>query len=211
MVRKSQKTGVEIRQVEFTDELVRGIEVIYNESPVRQGRPFKHYGKDFETIRREHATFLDRSRFFGAYHAGQLIGFVKLVHGRQISNLMNIISMISHRDKAPTNGLLAKAVEACTGKGVPYLQYGTGNSRSIGDFKKHHAFEEVLVPRYFVPLTWKGSLGLKLGFHRRFEDRIPENWRNRLLALRAKWNSVRFQRSNPVPGVTQQTEQRAQA
>ena len=211
MVRKSQKTGVEIRQVEFSDEFVRGIEVIYNESPIRQGRPFKHHGKDFETIRREHATFLDRSQFFGAYHGSQLIGFVKLVHGRRISNLMNIISMISHRDKAPTNGLLAKAVEVCTSTGVPYLQYGTGNSRSIGDFKKHHAFEEFLVPRYYVPLTWKGSLVLKSGFHRRLEDRIPEKWRNGLLALRAKWNNIRLPKPNQGGAVAQSAERRAQA
>jgi len=211
MVRKAQKTGVNIREVEFCDDLVRGIQVIYNECPLRQGRAFKHYGKDFETIRREHATFLDRSQFVGAYHSDALIGFVKLVHGRQISNLMNIISMISHRDKAPTNALLAKAVEVCTGRGIPYLQYGTGNSRSIGDFKKHHAFEEFLIPRYYVPLTWKGALVLKTGFHRRLEDRIPEKWREGLLSVRAKWNKMREPKPNRVGAVTQSAESRAQA
>lgn len=191
MVRKCARCGVDIRLVEFGPELIRGIQSIYNESPVRQGRPFRHYGKDLDTIHREHATFLDRSQFLGAYHAGQLIGFVKLVHGRGISNLMNIISMISHRDKAPTNGLLARAVEICAGKGVPYLQYGTGNSRTIGDFKKHHAFQELRVPRYFVPVSWRGSIALRLGLHRRLEDRIPEVWRDRLLDIRSRWLTSR--------------------
>src|SRR5262249_30626585 len=49
MVRKGEKKGVIIKEVNYTDKLVQGIMHIYNESPVRQGKPFWHYGKDFET------------------------------------------------------------------------------------------------------------------------------------------------------------------
>ena len=56
MVRKAQKAGVELRPVEYNDEFVRGIVTIYNESPVRQGKPFAHYGKDFATIKAEHGS-----------------------------------------------------------------------------------------------------------------------------------------------------------
>jgi hypothetical protein len=211
MVRKAQKSGVEIRLTEFNDELVRGIQTIYNETPVRQGKPFKHFGKDFETIRCEHGTFLGRSEFLGAYHNQELIGFVKLVHGRGISNLMNIVALVSHRDKAPTNALIAKAVEICSSRGIPYLQYGTGNSGSIGDFKRHHAFEDVLVPRYYVPLNLKGTVMLKLGLHRRIGERLPENWRARMLAIRSKWTASRFRNKNRVGAAAQSSEQRAQA
>src|SRR5687768_4747575 len=78
MVRKAQKCGVEIRPAEFNDELLLGIQRIYNESPLRQGRRFWHYDKDLETLRREQATFFNQSQFVGAYHEGQLIGFIKL-------------------------------------------------------------------------------------------------------------------------------------
>lgn len=203
MVRKAQKAGVEIRAIEFGDELIHGIHTIYNESPIRQGKRFWHYGKDLEALRREHATFLDQSQFFGAYYNGQLIGFIKLVHGRGVSSLMNIVSMISHRGKAPTNALIAKAVEICADRGVPRLQYGTGNSGSIGDFKKHHAFEEVRVPRYFVPLNRKGALALHLGLHRRLDRCLPEKWRNRLLNLRAKWVAFRYLKSTRIGAVAQ--------
>ena len=43
--RKAQKTGVEIHEAELNDHFVRGVEKIYNESPLRQGRKFTHYGK----------------------------------------------------------------------------------------------------------------------------------------------------------------------
>jgi hypothetical protein len=211
MVRKAQKTGVEVRRVDFGNELVQGIHRIYNESPVRQGRPFKHYGKDLETIRSEHGTFLERSEFLGAYNCGQLIGFAKVVYGDRVANLMNIISLISHRDKAPTNALIAKAVEACAGRSVPCLQYGTGNSGSIGEFKRHHGFEEVLIPRYFVPLNPKGILGLKLGFHRPLIDRVPENWRLRIAAWRKHWLGFRLAKGYQVRAVAQKVEQSAQA
>jgi hypothetical protein len=212
MVRKAQKAGVDVRLAEFGAQLVEGIHRIYNESPVRQGRPFRHYGKNLQTIQSEHGTFLDRSQFLGAFFASQLIGFAKLVHGHGISNLMNIISLISYRDKAPTNALIAKAVEICASRGVPYLQYGTGNTGSIGDFKRHHAFEETLVPRYYVPLDLRGAVLLGLGFHRPVEDRIPQSWRTALAMLRRRWNEMRSGNSRSGSGTEPQAErQRAKA
>src|SRR5262249_5934053 len=50
--RRATKRGVDVKAVSFDDELARGIHKICNESPVRQGKPFWHYGKDFETIKR---------------------------------------------------------------------------------------------------------------------------------------------------------------
>ncbi|PYV49401.1 MAG: hypothetical protein DMG92_11055, partial [Acidobacteria bacterium] len=38
MIRKSQKVGVEVRQVAFDDDFVRGMTDIFNETPVRQGK-----------------------------------------------------------------------------------------------------------------------------------------------------------------------------
>src|SRR2546428_9025379 len=53
MVRKAEKKGVEVREVPFDDTLVKGIAGLYNECPMRQGKPFWHYGKDLPTVRRE--------------------------------------------------------------------------------------------------------------------------------------------------------------
>src|SRR5437763_1104792 len=66
MARRAEEKGVVVREVPFDDALVRGIWAIYNESPIRQRKPFPHYGKDLETVRREAGTFLDRSTFFAA-------------------------------------------------------------------------------------------------------------------------------------------------
>src|SRR3989475_9828065 len=105
MVRRAEKKGVTVRVVPFDDAFVQGISAIYNESPIRQGRSFWHYGKDLEVIRRENATFLDRSVFIGAFLRESMIGFAKLVsdEAQGQAGLMQILSMIQHRDKAPTN------------------------------------------------------------------------------------------------------------
>ncbi len=79
MVRRAEKKGVVVREVPFDDGLVRGISAIYNESPVRQGKPFWHYGKDLDAVRSENVTFVDRSIFIGAFLGETLIGFSKLV------------------------------------------------------------------------------------------------------------------------------------
>ena len=33
---------------------------IFNEAAIRQGRPFWHYGKDFETVKRQFSRYLAR-------------------------------------------------------------------------------------------------------------------------------------------------------
>jgi hypothetical protein len=194
MVRKPGKKGVTIRPVEFNDEFVHGVKAIYDESPVRQGKRFRHYGKDVATLKREHATFLDRSEFIGAYCSGQLIGFVKLVYQGAWASMMNIISKISERDKAPTNGLIAKAVEHCSERGIGLLQYGIWSRRGIGDFKLHHGFQCYSVPRYYVPLNGRGRLLLRLKFHKGLLERLPGDWVDGLTHLRTRWYSLRYSR-----------------
>ena len=171
------------------EAFVEGIVKMYNESPLRQGKPFWHYGKNFDQIKADHSSYLDRSEFVGAYHKEELIGFVKVVHGRGVSNLMNIISMIAHRDKAPTNALIARAVEICAQRGVSCLHYGMWSKRGLGDFKKHHGFERMDVVRYFAPLNVRGKIALGLKLHRKAADMVPEKLADVLVDLRTKWNA----------------------
>jgi hypothetical protein len=195
MVRKAQKKGIDVRLIPFDDSLVQGITDIYNESPVRQGRKFWHYGKDLETIRRDHITFLERSEFIGAFHERELVGFIKLVHGRNVSNLMQIISKMSYRDTAPTNALIAKAIEICAEKNVPSLHYGMWSRGGLGEFKVRHGFQRVDVPRYFVPLTWKGAVVLKSRLHRPLNSYLPESCINKVSSLRTKWYTRKYRES----------------
>lgn len=190
-IRKAQKAGVEIRLVPFSDELVTGIRAIYNETPIRQGKRNWHYGKDFETIKRETATFLDQSDFIGAFSKDELIGFVKLTHLGKCSMLMNIVAKVSARDKAPTNALLAKSIEVCTQKNIPLLNYGIWGRRGLNDLKVANGFERYDVPRYFVPISVAGVIALRFGLHRRPLDYVPERWLLKGAELRGMWNEFR--------------------
>jgi hypothetical protein len=192
--RQAAKKGVIIREVPFDEALVKGIWEVYNEYPVRQGRRFSHYGKDIDTVYREAATFLDSSIIIGAYLGRTLIGFIKLVHDqtRTQAGLMNVISMIGHRDKAPTNALVAQAVRSCAERGISYLvyskfSYGTKRRDTVRDFKQRNAFQRIDLPRYYVPMTAFGSAALQLGLHRRFADRVPEPVLTKLREFRKDW------------------------
>jgi hypothetical protein len=191
-IKKAQKKGVELRQVPFDDKLVRDVKAIYDECPLRQGRPFWHYRKDYETIKARLATFLDRSDFIGAFWEGELIGFIKMTSENGTAGLMQILSKVAHRDKAPTDALMMKAVELCAQKKMSYLHYGLWSAGGFGTFKENHSFEPHAVPRYFVPLTVKGQLALKLGLHRRLVDRLPPGLRERLVVVRNRWNTFRY-------------------
>ena len=198
--KQAEKKGVVLREVPFSDELVKGIWEIYNECPIRQGRRFPHYGKDLETIHREEATYLDSSTFVGAYLGDKLIGFIKLMadQTRTQAGLMNIVSLISQRDKAPTNALVAQAVRICAERGIPFLvysnfAYGKKQSDSLSDFKERNAFQRMDVPRYYVPLTAFGCLAFRMRLHHRLADRVPESVAAKLRELRNNWYARKFQ------------------
>jgi hypothetical protein len=204
--RQAEKKGVTVREVAFDDALVQGMWEVYNESPVRQGKPNAHYGKDISTVRREEMTFLERSIFIGAFLSGKLIGFVKLVtdDNRRHANLMNIVSMIKHRDKAPTNALIAAAVRSCAERGIQYLAYQNftyGNKKpdSLTNFKEVNGFRRVNLPRYYVPLTPLGWTALRLGLHHRWVDRLPQPLLAKLRDLRSAWYNRKLQ---SVPGAS---------
>ena len=198
--RQAEKKGVTIREVPFDNTLVKGIWEVYNETPVRQGRPNTHYGKDLETVRREEETFLDRSIFIGAFLGEQLIGFVKLVtdENRVHANLMNIVAMIKYRDKAPTNALIAQSVRACEARGIRYLtyqnfSYGKKTGDSLANFKEVNGFRRYDVPRYYIPLTAVGQIALRLGMHHRFVDRLPEPLVAKVREFRTAWYNRKLQ------------------
>jgi hypothetical protein len=196
MVRKAEKSGLTLKEVPFGDTLVRGIWEIYNESQFRQGKRFPHYGKDIATVHREEATHLDHSIFIGAFLGEEMIGFIKLVEDniRNEASLINIVSLIRHRDKAPTNALIATAVRACADRGIPYLvyskfAYGKRQRDTLSDFKRNNGFERIDLPRYFVPLSLFGRATLRLGLHHRFYDRVPGSVATKFRELRAAWRN----------------------
>ena len=197
--KQAAKKGVIIREVLFDDVFVQGIWEIYNESPVRQGRRFPHYGKSFNQIRQMSSTFLDSSVFIGAYFDEKLIGFIKLTtdDSRTQAGMMHIVSMIRHRDKAPTNALVAQAVRSCAERGITHLvysnfAYGKKERSGLSDFKERNGFERVNLPRYYVPLTGIGWVAFRSGLHHKFVDRLPEPLIARARDLRYSWYKYRF-------------------
>jgi hypothetical protein len=186
-VRKSAKFGVVIEQTELTDELVRGIMDIFNQSPVRRGKRFWHYGKDFETVKKEMSLDLNESIFITAYHGKELIGFIKLLLADRYALVTVILDKLNHRDKAPMNGMMAKAVEICAMRKIRYLVYYMWRRGGHAEFQESTGFKRIPVPEYFVPLTFKGAIALRLGLHKGPRGLIPHKVMPWLLALRAKW------------------------
>ena len=191
-VRRSQKRGVQVTVRELGDDLIRDIIELSNDSPVRQGKRFVHYGKTFEQTRKDQSTHLDRSDFICAYSGSELIGLLKIVYGGKLASILQFLPKASQQDKRPANALLAKAVEICEARGISHLIYGQfryGNKRdsSLVEFKIRNGFEEILVPRFYVPLTSWGTLCLKLKLHRGLVGILPSRTIAVAARLRAKW------------------------
>ena len=188
-VLKAAKKGVCLREASLNDEFVNGVLSIYNESPIRQGKPFWHFNKDRDTVKKELNTYLDKSLFIGAYINEQMIGFIKLFFSDRCASTMQVISKIEHRDKKPNNALIAKCVEICSHKRVSYLQYGTWDKGTLGDFKRSNGFDKILIPVYYIPLTQLGNILLKIRLHKGLKKIMPEKLLLLLNKIRSKWYS----------------------
>ncbi len=196
-IRIAEKKGLIVKSCDFDDELVKGIRNIYNETPIRQGKYFPNYGIDVNATRKAHITFLDRAYFIGAFHNNELIGFVKLVSTGKFMRTMGILAKVAHRDKAPMNLLIAKAVEICAERSIPYLVYGKFNYGKVGsntlkDFKRYLGFESIILPRYYIPLNIWGEIILKLNLHHEIVDFIPKGLIRILLQLRNNWHTRKY-------------------
>ncbi len=189
--RQAEKRGVVLREVPFNDVLLQGLCEIYNECPIRQGRRFPHYGMTLERARAYAGTFPDRSIWVGAFLGESMIGFIKLVtdETRTQACMVHILSMVRHKDKAPTNALIAHAVRSCADRGISYLvyenfAYGKREGDSLSHFKEVNGFQRINLPRYYVPLTRLGWASFRLGLHHKLIDVIPESVAGRFRAVR---------------------------
>ena len=175
MVRRAEKSGIKIAVVQPSEKFAEGIWKIYNETPIRQERGFPHYGEPLETVA-GNMFAAQNSTFIGAFLQEELVGFIQIIYGDNIAIISQILSMQKHWDKAVNNALLAKAVEVCASKGVRWLMYGRiGNHPSLDRFKESNGFVKFPITRYYVPVTGRGRVAIRLGLHREFKDALPES------------------------------------
>jgi len=62
-LRKATRSGVSVDVASFDEEFVRSLAEIFNETPIRQGRPYAHYGQSLDQIRTEWSSELHMSAF----------------------------------------------------------------------------------------------------------------------------------------------------
>jgi hypothetical protein len=195
-VRRSQKRGVAVKIKGFDDDLIQGIRGVNDDSPLRQGMRNAYYGRSFEETKKLYGEFVGRCDFICAYFGDELIGFLHLVYRGQVASILNLTAKPSHFDKRPANALVAKAAEVCEEKGISYLTYGQfnyGNKRDspLREFKIRNGFQEILVPRFYVPLTPWGRLCMKAKLHRGLIGILPHSVITVGLRARTLWYHLR--------------------
>lgn len=188
MIRKAEKLGVKTEVTAANDKLAEGIWKIFNETTVRQGRAFPHYGISLDFVKRN----LESSSSFtyiGAYFQNELIGFIHLIHGDCLTMISQLLSLQKHWDKSVNNALMGKAVEFCANNHIEWIMYGRiGNNPTLDRFKENNGFGKLLLTRYFLPLTNKGKLATRLKIHRELKDTLPPSMKKALFPL-YNWTS----------------------
>jgi hypothetical protein len=189
-IRKAQKSDVLIRREKFTKKIGEGLMDIFNETPLRRGKRYPYFGKNIETIEKDWSVDMENSELLIAYYKGEIIGFIKILYSENIARTSGTIAKISHREKAPMNALIAKAVEITAEKRIPFLvygnyTYGTKGEDSLTKFKTQNGFQKVDVPQYYIPLSLRGKICLRLGFHRGIASYLPKEMQRHLIQFRS--------------------------
>jgi len=183
MVRKAEKSGIRAEIVEPDGEFAEGIWRIYNETPIRQERGFPHYGTPLNAVK-DAVLSSQNCTYIGAHFQNELAGFIQLIHGENIAIISQILSLQKHWDKAVNNALIAKAVAVCADKRIQWLMYGRmGNHPSLDSFKRNNGFAQFPLTRYYIPLTVKGRIAIKLGLHREVKDVLPQSIKYTLIPI----------------------------
>jgi hypothetical protein len=84
-------------------------------------------------------------------------------------------------------------VERCEARKCAYLIYGKFIYRadnSLTAFKRRNGFEQVCIPRYYVPLTTKGRIALSLKAHQGILSIFPASMSRPVMTIRgwiAEW------------------------
>lgn len=201
-VRKATKAGLVVKVAPLDDDFVTGIVNINNETPIRQGRRFWHFQKSHSEVKLENSTYAERNVFLGAYYENELIGFVRMTYAGKVANIVQLLSMMKHYDKRPANALIAKAVEVCEQDGISHLMYYNyiynDPKSSLTEFKRRNGFQQVLLPRYYIPLTLKGRIALGGGLHKALAKHLPTPLVTWLLKMRNRWYEHRVKADKPV-------------
>jgi hypothetical protein len=174
MIRKAEKSGIRTEIAEPNENFAEGIWKIYNETPIRQERAFPHYGISLQTVKNALLS-TQNCTYVGAYLHEELVGFVQLIHGDNVSIISQILSFQKHWDKAVNNALVAKTIEFCANRHEAWIMYGRmGNHPTLDTFKQSNGFTRFSLTRYYIPLTRKGESAIKLGLHREMRDALPQ-------------------------------------
>jgi Acetyltransferase (GNAT) domain len=195
-VRRAQKRGLQVRVSEFDDDLIQGIRRVNDDTPMRQGLANAYYGRSFEETKERYSEFIGRCDFICAYFGEELVGFLHLIYRGDVASILNLTTKPSESDKRPANALMAKAAEICEAKGISYITYGRynyGNKQHspLREFKIRNGFEEILVPRYFVPLTPWGRVCMKANLHRGLVGILPHSVITVGVSARSLWYDFR--------------------
>jgi hypothetical protein len=79
------------------------------------------------------------------------------------------------------------------------FSYGNKKTDSLAEFKEHNGFQRINLPRYYVPMTPKGRIALRLGLHRSLSAYIPESVMSAIRDYRTRWYMRKFRMSSEAP------------
>lgn len=181
-LRRIRREGVEVREMPFNASSCEDISTLFNESPIRQGKRYWHYGKSAAQIQEELSPLASRSLYVGAYHRGRLVGFTQVVRLESIGVLrtVHVLGSLVSRKVRPVTAMIDWMVRYGWENGFQRIvygkhDYGNASNDSLTAFKSRHGFRSEPLRIDYHCLCPQGAWYLAAGLHRNLREMTPRH------------------------------------
>lgn len=193
-LRRARREGVEVREIPFDEESFEAIATLFNETPIRQGKRYWHYGKSARQIGEELSPLAGRSVFVGAFLGARLVGFSQIVRLERLRILrtVHVLGSVQAKRVRPVSAMIEWMVQYGWEQGFERLVYGKHNyggspNDTLAAFKSRHGFRLTPLRVDYHPLSPWGAWFLAAGLHRSPREMIPAELVHTLKGWRARW------------------------
>ncbi len=168
LVRKFLRSGGKVELLKNPLNYVDDIMEINLSKPLRQGRPLPetYTRKDLviQILERNIRDKGEHFRVYGAFIKDKLVAYAYVSEHNGYAYISRFLTHAKYFKYAASNGLLSFIIESLCKEGVKVVQYGywSRHYEGVNHFLQQHGFEKGEVRAYYIPLTMKGSLVLKM-------------------------------------------------
>ena len=168
LVKKFKKSNGIVKVLDRPLDYINEIMEVNLSAPIRQGRPMPpSYTNREIVIKSLEASLKEKKghlKVYGAFIHDKLVAYSYVVEHNGYAYISRFLTHTKYFKYAVSNGLISAIIEDLCNRNIEVVQYGywSRHHKGVNHFLKQHGFERGKVEAYYIPLSRKGRLALRI-------------------------------------------------